>query len=130
MLGEIVAEPALHAGGTLVGCVQLDVGGGDADDLVVRNVQVDLAADAAVGTDRAHDLFRMSDLLGGEPLPRHHLKDRAGGTDADALAAPRAARLVGIPVRADDDFGVLAAKPDVEHAHDLNVLAGAHAAGA
>src|SRR5437762_1537864 len=49
MLGEIVAEPALHAGGTLVGCVQLDVGGGDADDLVVGDVQVDLAADAAVG---------------------------------------------------------------------------------
>src|SRR6266576_5425772 len=86
VLGEIVAEAALHAGRALVGCVQLDVGRGDAHDFVVGNVQVDLASDAAVRTDRAHDPLRMSDLLGREPLPRHHLEDRAGGTDADALS--------------------------------------------
>jgi len=63
-------------------------------------------------------------------LPRHHLEDRAGGADAHALAAPRAPGLVGIPVGADDDFGVLTAVADIEHAHDLNVLAGAHAARA
>src|SRR5438876_936287 len=40
VLREIVAEAALHAGGALVGGVQLDVGGRDADDLVVGNVQV------------------------------------------------------------------------------------------
>src|SRR5438552_1258740 len=130
MLREVVPEPPLHAGGPLVGCVQLDVGGGDAHDMVVGNVEVDLATYAAIRTNRAHHLLRMPDLLGREPLPRHHLEDRAGGTDADALAAPRTPRLVRVAVGADDDFGVLAAVSDVEHAYDLNVLARAHAAGA
>src|SRR6266566_1861713 len=96
VLQEIVAEAALHAGGALVGGVQLDVGGRDADDLVVGNVQVHLTADAAIRADRAHDLVRVSDLLGGEPLARHHLEDRAGGTDANTFAAPRAPGLVGV----------------------------------
>src|SRR5258705_5345587 len=130
MLGKVVAEAALHAGGALVGCVQLDIGGGDADDFVVGNVQVHLAADAAIRADRAHDLVRMPDLLGREPLPRHHLEDRAGGANSDALSAPRTPRLVRVAVCADDDFGVFTAVSDVEHAHDLNVLARPHAARA
>src|SRR5258706_225976 len=76
MLGKVIPEAALHAGGALVGGVQLDVGGGDANDFVVGNVQVHLTADAAIRADRAHDLVRVSDLLGGDPLPRHHLLSR------------------------------------------------------
>jgi len=76
------------------------------------------------------DPVGVADLLGGEPLPRHHLEDRAVGTDADAFTAPGAPRLVGITVGADYDFGVLAPEPHVEHADDLDVLARPHAARA
>ena len=38
--------------------------------------------------------------------------------------------VVGIAVAPDDDLGVRPALPDVEHAHLLDLLAGAHAAGA
>ena len=43
MLREVIAEAALHAGGSLIRGVQLDVGRGDADDFVIGNVQIDLA---------------------------------------------------------------------------------------
>jgi hypothetical protein len=72
----------------------------------------------------------MPDLLGGEPLPRHHLEDCPRWTDADAFAAPGAAGAVGVAVRAHDDLGMLAAEADIQHADDLNILARPHAAGA
>src|SRR2546425_9284097 len=127
MLGKVIPEAPLHAGGALIGGVQLDIGRSDADDFVVGDMQVHLTAHPAVWTDQAHDFVRVSDLLGREPLPRHDLEDRAGGTDANALAAPRASRAVGVAVRADDDFGVLAAVSDVErseeHTSELQSLA-------
>src|SRR5205807_445251 len=52
------------------------------------------------------------------------------GADAHALAAPRAPGLVGVAVGADDDLGVLTPLAHVQDSHDLNVLAGAHAARA
>ncbi len=127
MLGKVIAEPALHAGGPLVGSVQLDVRGGDTDYLFVGDVQVHLAPHAAVGADGPDDPVWMADLVGGEPLPRHHFEDRAGRADADALAAPGAPRLVGVAVGTDDDLGVLAPESDVQHADHLNVLARPHA---
>ena len=130
MLREIVAEAAFHAGGALVGRVQLDIGRGDAHNFVVGHVQVHLTTDAAVRTDRSDHLLRMPDLLGREALPRHHLEDGTGGTDTNAFAAPGAARFVRIAVGADDDLRVLAAESDVQHADDLNIFARAHAAGA
>src|SRR6266576_65174 len=130
VLGEVVAEAPFHTGGALIRRVQLDVGRGDADDLVGRDVQIHLASHAAVRTDGPHDFLRVPDLFGREALARHHLEDRSRRADADAFAAPGAARLVGVAVRTDDDLGVLAAVPDVQHAHDLDVLARAHAAGA
>ena len=93
-------------------------------------MKVDLAADAAVGTHGANDFLGMTDLLGSEPLPWHHLENRARGADANAFTAPRASRFIRITIRADDDFSVLTPPPDVEDADDLNVLAGPHAAGA
>src|ERR1051325_3583804 len=68
----------------------------------------------------------MANLLGREALPRHHLEDRARRTNADALAAPCAARFIRIAVRADDDLGVLAAPTDIQDADDLDVLARPH----
>src|SRR5438477_8344398 len=127
MLRKVVAEAAFDARRSLVRRVQLDVGRRHAHDRVVRDVQVDLAADAAVGTDGAHDFFGMTDLLGSEPLPRHHFENRARGTDANAFTAPGASRFVRIPIRADDNFGVFAPPPDVEDTDDLNVFAGPHA---
>ncbi len=130
MLREVVAEPPLHAGRAVVRRVGFDVGRGDTRDLAIGHVEVHLAADAAVRTHAADHALGPADLFGREALPRHHLEDRAGWADADALAAPRAARFVGIAVGAHDDLGVLAAVGHVEHAHDLDVLARPHAAGA
>jgi len=98
--------------------------------LVVGNVQVDLATDAAVRTNRADDFVRMADLLGCEALPRHHLEDRARRTDANALPAPGAPRFVRVPVRTDDDLRVLAPEAHVQYADHLDVFARAHAARA
>src|SRR5438093_11486963 len=86
-------------------------------------MQVDLAAHAAVRAHGADDLVGVAHLLRGEALPRHHLEDRAGGADADAFAAPGAARPVGVAVGADDALGVRAALADVQDTHALNVLA-------
>ena len=130
VLREIVAEPTLDARRALVRRVQLDVRGRDADHLAVRHVEIDLTTDAAVRADRANGSFGMADLVGREPLARHRLEDGAGRTHPDALAAPRAARLVGVPVGTDDDLGVLAPLADVEHADHLDVLAGPDAPGA
>src|SRR2546429_1364733 len=130
MFGEIVAEATLHARRALVGGVELDVGRGDAYDLVARDVQVHLTPDAAVGAHRPDRALRPADLLRREPLPRHHLENGAGGAHTDALTAPGAARLVGIAVRAHDDFGVLAPLRHVQHADHLHVLARADAARA
>src|SRR5207244_13070954 len=125
--GKVVAEPALDAGRALVGSVELDVRRGDAHDLVADDVQIHLAADAAVGADRADRLVRVEDLSGREPLARHHLEDRARRAYSHTLAAPRAARLVRVAVRPDDDLGVLASLAHVEHADDLDVLTRSHA---
>src|SRR6185503_3733446 len=106
------------------------IGRGDAHELVAGDVQIELAADAAVGADRAHHFLRMPHLLRREPLARHDLEDRARRADANALAAPGTAGFVRITVGADDDLGVLAAESDVQHAHHLDVFARPHAAGA
>ena len=127
---EVVAEPALHAGRPLIGRVLLDGGRGDPHDLVALDVDVELAADAAVGADAADDLVGVADGLGAEALLGDELEDGTGGADADALAAPSAAGVVRIAVAADDDLRVLAPHAYVEHADLLNIFAGPHAAGA
>src|SRR6185437_3863131 len=123
VLGKVISEAALHAGGALVGCIELDVRGGDAHDPVAGDVEIHLAADAAVRADGANRLVRVEDLLGREPLARHHLEDRARRAHPHAFAAPRAPRFVRVAVRADDDLGVLAPLTNVEHADHLDVLA-------
>ena len=130
VLGEVVAEATLHARRPLIRGVELNVGGRHAGDLPAGDVQVDLAADAAIGADGAHDPLGGADLLVGEALQGQGLEDRASGTDAHALAAPRAAGLVGVAVGAHDDLRVLAAPRDIEHADHLDVDARPHAARA
>src|SRR5262245_42237090 len=56
--------------------------------------------------------------------------DGARRAHAHALAAPRAPRVLRVSISTDDDLCVSAAIRDVEHAHDLNVLACPHAARA
>src|SRR5439155_18260492 len=81
----------------------------------------------ADGTDF---LVGVEDLLGREPLPRHHLEDRPRRAHPHALPAPRAPGLVRVTVRAHNDLRMLAALADVEHADHLYVLARPHAARA
>src|SRR2546430_9972456 len=89
-----------------------------------------MAAVATVQADLPHHALRPEDQLRREALLRHHLEDRSGGTDPDALAAPGAPGLVWVAVRSDDDLGVLTTEADVQHADDLDVLARPDAAGA
>ncbi len=130
VLGKVRPEPPFHAGAPLVRRVLLDPGARDPHQLAVLHVQVHLAADPAVGADRAGDRVRSPHRLLAEALAREHLEDGPRGADADALAAPGAARVVRIAVAPDDDLGVHAALADVEDAHLLDAVAGAHAAGA
>jgi hypothetical protein len=130
MLREVVTEASLHAGGALVRGVLLDPGRGHPHDLVVLHLQVELAADPAVGTDRADHLVGGAHRVRAETLLGDELEDGAGGTDPDALAAPGAAGVIGIAVAAHDDLGVLPPHAHVEHSHLLDVLAGPDAAGA
>src|SRR4029077_19724859 len=84
VLGEVVAEASLHAGGALIGTPLLDPGRGDPHDLAILHLQIDLAADAAVGTNRAGDGVRLPHRLRAEALLGDELEDGAGGTDANA----------------------------------------------
>src|SRR6266498_3921426 len=88
VLGEVVAEAPLHAGRALVRGVLLDPGRSDPEEMLVFDVEVDLATDAAVGADRAGDFVGLANGIGAEPLLGNELEDRAGGTHPDALAAP------------------------------------------
>ncbi len=93
-------------------------------------MQVHLAPDATVRADRPHHALWPEDLLRRKALFRHHLEDRPGGTDPDALAAPGAAGPVGVAIGPDDDLGVLTAEADIQDADDLDILARPDAAGA
>src|ERR1043166_1831178 len=93
-------------------------------------MDVDLASDAAVRTDRAHHSIGMPDLARIKLPERHHLEDRPGGADPDALTAPGAPGVIGVAVAPHDDLGVRAPLRHVEDAHLLDALAGADAAGA
>src|ERR1043166_5020803 len=93
-------------------------------------MDVDLASDAAVRTDRAHHAIGMPDLARIKLPARHHLEDRPGGADPDALAAPGAAGVIGVAIAPHDDLGVRAPLGHVEHTHLLDALAGPYAPGA
>jgi hypothetical protein len=71
----------------------------------------------------------MTKRLGAEALVGNELEDGPGGTDPNALAAPGAARMIRVSVTSDDDLGVLAPEPHVEHPHLLDIFAGSNAAG-
>ena len=130
MLREIVAVPPLHAGRALVGRVLLDPGAGHAEDRVVADVEVHLAAHAAIRAHAADHALGRGDLGGEEPFAGEDLVDGTGRAHPDALAAPGAAGVVGVAVAADDDLGVLPPLRDVEDPDHLDVCARPDAAGA
>src|SRR6185437_1784428 len=99
VLGKVISEAALHAGGALVGCIELDVRGGDAHDVVAGDVQVHLAADAAVRADGANRLVRVEDLPGRKPLARNHPKNPPRRPPPPTLPAPRTPPLARAPAR-------------------------------
>ena len=68
MLGEVVPEATLHAGGAEVRRALLDPGRRDPHQLVAAGVEVDLAPDTAIRTDRPDRPVRRRDDLGREPL--------------------------------------------------------------
>ena len=117
----VEAEAALDAEPAVVGRAVLAV---DPEDLVVLDVEGELAADAAVGAD-AVDLLGgllLADLLGGH--------QRAGGAGLDAFAAGDAGALAHRIVEVEDDLVARAPAGHADHVVDLYFAAGADAARA
>ena len=127
---EIESEASLHARGSNVRGRLFYPGTLHALDVVAAHLEIELAADGAVRAHAAHLPHRLTQRLRPHLREWDDVVDRAGGAHAHAFAAPGAPGVLGIPVRADDDLGVLAAKAGLEHADHLNVLARAHAARA
>src|SRR5512140_2918097 len=124
---EVETEAALHARRPDVRRRLLDPRASHALDVVAAHLEIDLASDTAIGTHTSHLAHGLTERLGAHLGERDDVVDRAGGAHAHALSAPRASRMLRIPIRAHDDLGVLTAKACLEHAHDLDVLARAHA---
>ena len=108
MLHEVGAEAPLHAGATLVRGVLLDPGRGDPHHLAVASPPGRAGIRRrSTGRPSGHGIG-VPDRLRAEALAGNDVVDGAGGTDANALAAPGAAGVLGVAVAADDDLGVLA----------------------
>src|SRR5690348_15794515 len=124
---EVEAEASLHAGGAHVRSVLLDPWTLHLHDVVAAHDEVDLAADAAVRAHAPHLVLGLLHRVRLELREREDVVDRARRTDAHALAAPGAPRMLRIAIRTDDDLRVLPAIRDIEHAHHLDILARPHA---
>ena len=121
-VGELVGEAALHAGVAEVGRSRLR--GRDVDHLAVLGVHVQGAADAAVGAGGGRRLVGQAEAAGAGLLEGGH------GTLEDALAAADAVGLLEAGVVAGDHLGVVAAARHLQDEGALDLVAGAHAAGA
>jgi hypothetical protein len=122
---EIEAETPLDAQAAIVGRHSLHAG--DFDHSVVLDVQLCLAADAAVsagGTDAFLDISR-PDLAAG--ILFHQGPHRAG---LDALAAEDTVRVAIGPVAGRDDLALGAAVAEVDGLVHLDLVAGLDAAAA
>jgi hypothetical protein len=130
MLYEVDTEATLDTRRAHVRRVLLDPRAVDANHVGAANLEIELTAYATV---RAHAADCARGLLHGVPRElrqRQHIVDGAGWADADALTTPRASGMLRIAICSDDDLGVIAAIRDIEHTHDLNVRACAHASRA
>src|SRR5262249_49436785 len=104
-LDELEPEPALHAQVAVTDVVVER--GGHLHDAVVLHVKLEVAADAAVGTDGGGD--GLLGLVPGAGLPHivFALKhQRAGGAHADAVAAVDAGRVGQAHIELGGDAGV------------------------
>ena len=120
----VVAVAALDAEGH---AVDRRIGrAGDAHNLAVAHVEVEVAADAAVGAGRAH----LADLAETRQPQAHLVVERADRAVGHALAAALAARVEQRLVGAGHELALEAALGEVPHVAVLDLGAGAHAAAA
>jgi hypothetical protein len=126
MLCEVASESPFDAGRPLVRGDFLDIRRSDTGNLIVLDVQIDLASDATVGAHRPHHVVGTHPRL-PETISGHDLEDCTGWADANTFPAPCACSLVGVTVASHHDLGSLATVSDIEHSDDLNVLACTHA---
>ena len=119
----IEAEAALHAEPVLVRGPVLAV---DVKELVVLDVVGELAADAAIGTNRIHLLVGIfgADVFGIDERGRHQ---RAGRAGLHAFAAGDAGAVAHRVVEIEHDLFVIAAAGHADHVVDLHFAAGADA---
>src|SRR5438552_5579429 len=122
LLHELVAEPSLHtkmAGGDAVVERRRDL-----DDRVVLHVQLEHAAHAAVRTHRlGHRLPALIPRAGLSHVVLALEHQRAGGTDADAVAAIDAGRFRQGRRELGRDVGIETTTRDAERKRVLRVLA-------
>ncbi len=125
MVDEIEAEPSLDAEAALVGLLIRPVAG-DLDDPVVVDVEIHLAADAAVGAGRL-DLLDFPGTSGEAGLLEGDGPDRAG---IGAFAAEIAVGIDIVGIEGRTDLGPGAAHGEIENLVDLDLVAGPDAAAA
>src|SRR5512145_2300928 len=99
----------------------------DVEDLVVLDLVLNLAADAAVGADTVDFALR----LGGDGevafVDQRRFEERSGRTGLDALSTRHAGRMAHGVVEIKDDLGVVAAIRHANHVVNLHLAAGANA---
>jgi len=120
VVGEVEAEAPFDAGPTVVGWPvprRLHL-----DDAIVLDVQVKLAAHAAVGAGGLHvpelPLAPLALAFDGD--------QRAGGADLHAHPAELAGRILQAGVEGCADLAVEAAPEDADGLHAVHVVAGSH----
>ncbi len=99
-------------------------------DLIVADLEIELAPHRAVGADRAHLGGRRLHRPGAELRHREDVVDRPRRADPHALPAPGAPRMFRVPVRPHDDLRMLPPRRHLQHPDHLDLLARPHAAGA
>src|SRR6267143_6003727 len=122
VLHELPAEPPLDAE-VAAGDVVVQRGG-DLDDLIVLHAQLQGAADATVGADGVGlSLLRFVPGAGAAHVVFALEHERAGGADADAVAAVNAGGVGERAARLGRDAGVETAAGDGDGEGVLSVLA-------
>src|SRR6185312_14498905 len=123
MMDVVEAEATLDAEAIMV---RRSVAALGIDQLLVLDLIGDLAADAAIGTERIHLAVGIGDarLLVVEHHRRHQ---RPGRTSLHAFAAGDASRLAHGIVEVEHDLGAVIAIGHADHVVDLHLAAGAHA---
>ena len=126
MAREVVSKSPLYTGGTVVGRDLVKCGGRDFDNRVALGVQVDLAADPAVGAYRPCSGFLLM-LKFLEAFFGKHFEDRFGRTYPYTFSAPGTGSFVGISVAAHNYLRMFSTIGHVKHAYYLDIFTGPNA---